>query len=140
MSDSRKMYVGLVCLALLVGCATSSIVWAKEPGLYNFTGWNDATWGIDINGEVGYPVYVGNPKAECYPSGKWTLNTRVASGSLPPGLTLGSAPFSITGIPTERGHWIVKLETYDVRCEGGSYKGFEQELRFHITGSGKVVQ
>jgi hypothetical protein len=56
---------------------------------------------------------------------------------LPPGLSFSSA-YYITGIPTERGHWIVTVELYDLSANGRTYNGFQQQLRFHITGSGRV--
>ena len=132
-----------ITVAALSGCATKmggAAQDVREAGMYSFTGWNNGTWGMDVNGEVGHPVFVQGPTADCHPSGQWQMNSRVAQGTLPPGLTLGAAPSNITGIPTERGHWIVQMETYNVECQGGSYKGFQQELRFHITGSGQVVK
>jgi len=112
----------------------------RAPGLYSLTGWNGQSWGQDINGEVGHPMFVNGPTADCQPSGNWTANSRILSGTLPPGVTLNHAPSTITGLPTERGHWIVKMELYDVQCGGQGYEGLTQELRFHISGSGKVVQ
>jgi hypothetical protein len=104
----------------------------------------------DIQGEVGYPLTVRAPIGVC--NGVWgrgyTASYRIVSGQLPPGLHFqcdngqwsgGLCP-SIIGIPTERGHWIVNIELYDVQCGGHFYEGFVQELRFHISGSGKVVQ
>lgn len=161
MSNSKRMYAGLVCvvcLALLAGCSGHQSIWEdigdwsrernqepEKPGLYSLDGWNGAPdnggknrWAPDVNGEVGHSLYVNGPRSKCVPSGRTLHNSRITSGSLPPGLTLGI--HAITGTPTERGHWIVKLEAYNVQCNDRPYAGFEQELRFHITGSGKVVQ
>jgi len=109
------------------------------PGLYSLTGWNGQTWGQDINGEVGHPMFVNGPTADCQPSGNWTANSRIISGTLPPGMSLLTSDV-ISGLLTERGHWIVKVELYSVQCNGQGYEGLTQELRFHISGSGKVVQ
>lgn len=126
------------CCILVTGSAGSGN--AEETGMYDLTGWNGISWDTDINGEVGHRLFVNSPTARCLPSHNWSFTPVVVSGSLPPGLTLNSAPSSITGIPLERGHWIVRLRMDNVQCEGNYYKGYEQELRFHITGSGKVVQ
>lgn len=135
-----KMIVGLVFMVFIALLAESaSIASEDKPGLYRLNGWDNSRYAIDINGEVGHPVYVDGPRSKCVPLGT-TMNKRIASGSLPLGLALNNENGDITGIPTDRGHWIVKLEAYNVRCNDQSYEGFVQELRFHITGSGKVVQ
>lgn len=36
------------------------------------------------------------------------------------------------GIPAKRGHWIVKIELYNILCNGITYLTLQQELRFHI--------
>jgi hypothetical protein len=124
--------------AFLMACASSGGgEEERSPGMYNLTGWN--SWGADVNGEVGHRLYVAGPTALCHPSRNWTADSRVASGQLPPGMTLNKSD-NIEGVPTERGHWIVTLELDNVTCQGSSYKGITQELRFHITGSGRVVQ
>ena len=93
----------------------------------------------DINGEVGHPLTVHGPEAHCPPSGHWSAHGHVLSGTLPSGLELND-DWSISGIPTERGHWIVTMEVFDIQCNGESYKSFTQQLRFHITGTGKVIE
>jgi len=47
----------------------------------------------------------------------------------------------ITGIPTARGHWIVTVSISNIQCNGLIYGtlAFQQQLRFHITGSGEVI-
>ena len=133
------MFASLLGL-LMTGCASTPLAQQQreEPGLYNLVGWNDYL--SDINGEVGHPLSVSAPTARCAPSGNWTTSGGyVASGTLPPGLTMATSPPYISGIPRERGHWIVRMKVDTVMCNGLSYKGIDQELRFHITGSGKVV-
>jgi hypothetical protein len=108
-----------------------------SPGWYGITaGWNNGV--SDIDGQVGYSLYVSNPRGRCETSGQWTCSAEIVSGSLPPGLQLNDAPYTITGIPTERGHWIVQMKISNIMCNGSYYQDFNQELRFHITGSGRV--
>lgn len=110
-----------------------------SPGLYRLNGWNGSTSGIDIEGEIGHPLTVNGPTADCEPSRDWSGDQRINSGKLPPGLTMDDKSGGITGIPTVRNHFVVEVELYNVQCGGNSYRGFTQELRFHITGTGKVV-
>jgi len=66
----------------------------------------------------------------------------VASGSLPPGLVMNSNG-SINGIPTQRGHWIVRMQVANATCGGQAFPNMTawySDIRFHITGSGQVVQ
>jgi hypothetical protein len=146
--------VSIACALLMWSCAGSAYSSygdddERSPGLYELSGWNGEStyWngetnvaaGTDINGEVGHPLSVYYPTASCLPSREWTAGgVKFVSGTLPPGLQFGEH-WGISGIPTERGHWIVKLRMYDIKCEGGSYS-MEQELRFHITGTGKVIR
>ena len=113
-----------------------------NPGFYGITNqWNNG-YG-DVNGEVGHQLYVSVPLAKCVnckgctAAGTWYSRSSIISGNLPPGVSLGRDAV-ISGIPTERGHWIVKMKMDNVQCNGSYYEGFEQELRFHITGSGTV--
>jgi len=101
---------------------------------------------IDIDGEVGHPLTVRGPHASCKTdeeySHSWNLYPEVISGTLPPGLAI-NRDSSIGGIPTERGHWIVTMKASNIHDVCGvpvSSPSFTQQLRFHITGSGKVVE
>lgn len=128
--------VGLACVAgRNITTATP-----ERPGLYgSISSWNGGT--DDINGEVGHRLFVSGPRASCRPSGSWTANHSIIGGQLPPGLSVGQG-FDIEGIPTEPGHWIVRVKLQNIQCEGMYFDeccAFEQELRFHITGSGKVI-
>lgn len=108
-----------------------------KPGWYGIVqGWNN--WTTNVEGQVGYQLYVSGPTGRCEPSKSWSGGASLIAGTLPPGLTLNSAPFTISGIPKERGHWLVKLRMSNIQCGGLYYKDFEQELNFHITGTGKV--
>ena len=89
---------------------TASTVYA---GLNNLHGWKDTpiygnsttASGVDIDGEVGHPIYVYGPTANCTPSGNWTLNVKVSSGALPPGVFLSTKSGKyghIEGIPVKR--------------------------------------
>lgn len=122
----------------------------QQSGMSGLTGWNGwDTWydsanqirvaaGMDINGEVGHPLFVGGCRTNCEPGGNWTANHRVIKGTFPPGIDFTSNSSAIEGIPRERGHWIVQVEIYDVICNGVHYVNVRQELRFHITGTGTV--
>jgi hypothetical protein len=141
MPDSVRIFAAslyAVVFALLTGCADlfdeDTSKRNDDPGLYGLE-----YYGGDINGEIGHPLGVSQPRARCEPDHNWTADDRIISGTLPPGLTVQSNG-SISGIPTERGHWIVKQEIYNIRCAGESWQGSVREIRFHITGSGKVVQ
>lgn len=152
-----------IALAMIVLAGCADVYWAatgqpsvfngykqkpyvetRPPGLYNLKGWNGGLVSngkgqdVDIDGTVGHPITVGGPTASTVPSGTgWSLSNRIISGSLPPGLNIQDND-TITGIPTERGHWIVSIEIFNVKFNGSSYQGYTQQLRFHITGSGKV--
>lgn len=152
----RILIFSIATLSALLLCSyaeASKRHQAPVAAFDNILGWNSAqvtylgsnegvAWSIDQNGEVGHPLYVSSPTANCTndsgQSASWTLSPSIISGSLPPGLALDN--FNIVGIPTERGHWIVELHSGGLTCDGKGYLGFKQELRFHITGSGKVVQ
>lgn len=143
MQNKYKHLIGSLILIgfiiTILACATTqkTKTVSYKPGWYGVSkGWND--WKSDIDGQVGYPLYVSSPGAWCRPSLKWTTNASIVSGTLPPGVTLNDGDFTMSGTPKERGHWTVKLRLSNIRCEGSYYKDFEQELRFHITGTGIV--
>ena len=135
-------------LSFLSGCASEPITKPREPGLYHngyIERWNGGN--SEVNGEVGHRLYVSYPTAKCIntiggDSGNWYAKNEIVSGQLPPGIAFNSNDWGISGIPTERGHWIVQLRLYNVKCNELYYKDseFTQELRFHITGSGRVIQ
>jgi hypothetical protein len=146
----------MLCAALvLAGCAMGGMKRGgsstyREPGLYSCMGWNsssvyfspgqDGTAGdIDVNGEVGFPLTVWGPTASVEPQGTgWSCSGfDITSGTLPPGLSMGSDG-RITGIPGERGHWIVTLQVTNPHVGETTYHSWHQQVRFHITGSGKV--
>ncbi len=136
--SAAGFFIIVLYIAMTIACAPSGKTTktvAEKPGWYGISsGWNN--WVSDIDGQVGYKMYVSSPRGRCAPSGSWSGATSIVSGTLPPGLYFES--HNITGIPTERGHWIVKLKLSSIQCNGSYYKDFEQEIRFHITGSGKV--
>lgn len=149
-----QKYICLFAFLLLQSCLDPSLFSppppTKAPGLYGLTGWNGQvayktgdSWiasAIDVNGQVGYPLTVYPPTAECIPktSVKWSASSELVSGKFPPGIGFKQGEHTITGIPTERGHWITTMKVWDVNCNGNFYLGFTQEIRFHITGSGVV--
>lgn len=125
----------------------------RSPGLYDLKGWaySGVWWpgsgtgtatAVDIDGTVGHPLTIYGPTGSTSPNGApWSYNYRIDSGQLPPGLAFDTPSYSaISGIPTERGHWIIQLEVYNLQLTTPyfSYAGFTQQLRIHITGSGEV--
>lgn len=126
--------------------------WGGDPrygypvATYDDAGHEGTAKDIDINGEVGHPLSVSGPDYRCsgYPVSRSVFATgsgEVISGELPPGLALNAnGDHKITGIPTQRGHWIVTMRASGIECDGQSYAGFTQQLRFHITGTGKVIE
>lgn len=154
-SKSRSALLVIAASALLM--VQSSSAWGRDssPGLYDLTGWNgayadtgmpDSAGGtgvsIDVDGQVGYPLYVRGPQASCRPGPHWSAQSYVETGTLPPGIAMNyqGEPGTLGGIPTERGHWIVRMRISNIQCNGYNYRGFNQEVRFHITGSGQVIQ
>jgi hypothetical protein len=148
-ADRKKLILIFPIFVILLGFTACADIYQAAnrpkaspppgPGLYSLNGWYGTRADVDINGEVGHPLDIGYPRANCVPSGNWSGGNRVDSGTLPPGMSMGEHG-GISGLPSERGHWIVKMEMYNVQCGGSSYEGFTQTLRFHITGSGKVVE
>jgi hypothetical protein len=126
----------IAIIGFILACANNRATVQESPGWYGITqGWSN--WNSDINGEVGHRLDVDGPRGKCLPSRNWSGNAEIVSGTLPPGLSFGEGSH-IVGIPTERGHWVVKARMSNIQCDGKYYKDFEQELRFHISGTGKV--
>ena len=121
-------------LSLSVSVKTIS---ADEAGWYGITsGWNYSK--SDVDGKVGHRLSVSAPRGRCEPeNATWYADLKVDSGTLPPGLKFGKSD-EITGIPTKRGHWIVNLRYQNLKCGDYYYNDYTQELRFHISGTGKV--
>jgi hypothetical protein len=145
--------ISIGCLASLCGCTDIYLAAHGEPSVFN--GYREkppppdtrgpGLYGItfdggEINGEVGHPLTLASARATCLPDHDWTTDSRIISGTLPPGLSLNSNNSGISGIPTERGHWVVTQQIYNSECSGRSYQDHERQIIFHITGSGKVVQ
>jgi hypothetical protein len=98
----------------------------------------------DVDGEVGHRLSLGYPTLLCLPARQWSGSARVVSGQLPPGIHLNPGTLEVSGIPLERGHWIVRLHLYDIGCSGNTYQLKDYlspvEVRFHISGTGRVIQ
>jgi hypothetical protein len=78
--------------------------------------------------------FYAKPQGRCnYDDGRearWTMTgTHVASGELPPGLTLEDGV--IGGVPTKAGSYQARLELLGVMCAGKSYDG--QAVDIEIT-------
>ena len=137
--------IAALCLITESGYAeiTNVIGWEYKGVTYYPNQEGSVIGGTDINGEVGHPLSLHGPTAHCPPSGDWKAYGEVISGSLPPGIKFNNdtgGDWSISGIPKERGHWIVTMKVSNLQCNGESYLGFTQQLRFHITGTGKVIE
>ena len=143
---------GIATIGFVLACAAANQNTAQQTsGMYSMTGWKgqniqydkenniNVGAGIDIDGKVGHRLFVEGCHAECVPGPLWTAHYRIVSGNLPPGMDFAPNASDITGVPTESGHWIVQVELYDVLCNDKNYVDVRQELRFHISGTGKVV-
>ncbi|HXZ67609.1 MAG TPA: hypothetical protein VEH07_03380, partial [Alphaproteobacteria bacterium] len=102
----------VVSLAIGAICQTSAVESPKQKSkLYDVTEWNNGVG--DINGEVGHRLYVEGPRATCVNQNGEFLSSDahrgIVSGILPPGLSFEPNDNAIAGIPTDRGHWIVRL-------------------------------
>jgi hypothetical protein len=160
-------------LALLAGCSTTSETAgdqdntlgaiAKRLGVPFIGWWRGWSPSGDVNGEVGHPLNVNGPRGSDDCS---SASINIASGQLPPGLSMGRNG-DISGIPTQRGHWIVTMKIENLMCNGHHFtlsgapdvlvenQGWTNQyeciedgqgycklttIRFHVTGSGQVVQ
>ena len=153
-SDRGLVRVFSVGSVVVLAAGLGSAGWAQGPVTFDyFSLWNGVqavpSSGVevrvesDVNGEVGHPLVVSSPRARCQPGGGWGRVASIISGSLPPGIRFNHTDVDydrIEGIPTARGHWIVTLALRNLSCNGVTYPGFQEELRFHITGSGEVHQ
>ena len=133
----RIRFIAIIVVAL---CFTTQPGYAFLRAMYC---WNHNA--DDVEGQVGHKLYVAPPETYCEPPGHfdWTARSEIISGVLPPGLTLNEN-LSITGIPTERGHWVVKLKLSNIQGPCGDPHAplpeMPCELDFHITGTGKVIE
>ncbi len=150
----KALLMACFTLILLSGCipnqAYTPVTKTKKTGIHNVNGWSYSNCYFhdrnaigscnskDIDGKVGYQLYVDGLRANCGPDNKWHTSKKILTGTLPPGLAFVSGGSNIKGIPEKRGHWIVTIKVDNLYCQGKSYYGLKQELRFHITGSGKV--
>jgi hypothetical protein len=167
--------IALATIASVAGCAATGPRHsghretlgdiATSLGVPFVGNWHDWSPKGDVDGEVGHPLSITGPRGGggC---DSWRAEIAVVSGQLPPGLVMGSSG-DISGIPTERGHWIVTLKMANFTCNGHRYtmagapdvlaedQGWENmdkcvdegsswrycsltTIRFHITGSGLV--
>jgi hypothetical protein len=167
---SRSIHVAV---ATLIVALSPALAWSRGQSLgdiarsyglsfLNVSFWNRDGAGLDadIDGKVGYPLSVVGPKIGGCPLG-WNADISLANGALPPGVSMSSAG-DISGVPTERGHWLVTAKIANITCAGHRYtregapdlvaqhEGWDtsgcgawkycwtQQLRFHVTGTGEV--
>lgn len=114
---------------------------AQQVGVYS--GWNGSTSRseVDVEGKVGYGLNVLGPALKCGNGLGYHTETEILTGSLPPGMIkyFGSNSLGrVGGTPTERGHYITTLQI-KIYC-GSNISYYTQVVRFHITGSGQVIQ
>jgi hypothetical protein len=118
-------------LLTLTSCGTEQEGSGYEPGTLGYdadklgvqivsNGWRLWSPSGDVNGEVGHPLTVNGPRGGHECNGGWNGDTGIASGQLPPGLSEDNNG-DISGIPTERGHWIVTMKLQNIRCNGHRY-------------------
>jgi hypothetical protein len=130
--------------------------------------WDWATH--DVNGQIGYPLAVSPPTTNCPLGGGWSGNVEIQSGQMPPGLTLQNdltisgyptAPghwivtFALKNIMCGGHQYTIGGEP-DVVLQANGVQGADtcvdgdlnpmvaycalRIIRFHISGSGAVVQ
>ena len=130
--------IGFIVMGVVL-CLVAQSGYAWNMSIY---GWNHRRGpDMDIEGQVGYRLQIDGPTIGCDPPRpSWTANFEIVSGVLPPGLTFNSNGGSISGVPQQRGHWIVKVSQSNTAACGIHPPDFTQELRFHITGTGKVIE
>lgn len=165
-----------ISIMTVAGCATAGAETEGQGNTYGeiatklgvpmVSGFNSWSPNGDVNGEVGHPLSITGPRGGNGCNGGWNADTDIASGQLPPGLTMQNSG-DISGIPTQRGHWIVTMKFANIRCNGHHFalngapdvfvehQGWKDwdkcveggvgycnltTIRFHITGSGQVVQ
>lgn len=148
---TKAIYLLVTATAIMGFLLVSATPQYAQEGLKLFGGWNQAAIRNDsakgvcvaavkgINGEVGRRLVVSGPTASCTPDPNWAGTPRIISGDLPPGMNFDSK-LGIKGTPREKGDWIVQVELKDLQCNGVTYMGFSQELRFHISDSAKVTE
>lgn len=141
LSNLRR--VALVLLAALAlnscFCRGPGCLWpsAAPPPKRGAGLWNVRLPSGDMDAKVGYPfeAYVNGACESAIYREAWTYDLTY-SGTLPPGVTLGRD--RITGIPRERGTFIIQLKLTNSVCNGERKQDHEEQLRIHVTGSGKV--
>jgi|SRR5579864_9565853 len=183
MKIKRITSTGSIVLAVVTFLATYEATNAKPRGQGNTLGeiaarlgvpfagyWHGWTPKGDVDGKVGYPLSITGPRMvrddPNYPN--WTADIVIESGQLPPGLIMresGANTGDISGVPTERGTWIVIFKIANLTSNGHRFtmqgapdvlvenQGWKNQddcvedgqgycslttIRFHITGSGKV--
>jgi len=150
MTRLRQWFFSLALVIVL--CFATSYGYAGY--FNNVKGWNDSSpttmtdasvSSIDVDGEVGHLFSIQGMTAACMPSHNWWWSSmNITSGTLPPGMKMDDKGV-ISGIPTERGHWIVDIGVSGIACADagplpGYWQNFRQEIRFHIKGTGKVIE
>lgn len=120
-----------------------AVAWSAEaPGLYTMScgrgiGSPDTVhYGYLCTGTLS--AYVGlpvdwEPQARCVGGGWGLSRAEIATGALPPGLTI-NAKAHIVGIPERAGTWHLQVRFVNVTCAGTSYGDKTQDL--HITTEG----
>lgn len=116
-------------LALLLGTLVScGLEQSSQIQMENAHAWpsyehQTASWHQgDHVGTVGLP-YHSSLTAHC-PAGRWYYDgVRVATGQLPPGLTIGGDG-SISGVPEQEGIWHCTITVSGLRCDCGTMQKY----------------
>lgn len=103
-----------------------------KPGLYNGPAY--LLQGGSLYGAVGLP-FQARPIADCR-EGNWSARAELATGALPPGLTLNSDD-TITGVPTMAGDWYFSVRYVDVVCAGKTYVEQRENVNVKVAGSSR---
>jgi hypothetical protein len=160
MMEYRLQTTAVLAALALVACSTVDTDATWVAGHYSQQGWAGAYVNgvLQVTGEVATPITpVKGPSVYCvlqsYTShydddqsglrhkfwDEWYVGGTVESGTLPPGLSMDENG-TITGIPLQRGNWIVTLRAGNENCVGQPVIGQSQQVIFKIGGSGVVYQ
>lgn len=128
----RILLATLAAASLTAAGCMAATKEADKPGLYDGPAY--LYRGGPAHGAVGLPFY-GRPIADCR-GGTWSAVAALATGALPPGLTLNSDD-TITGVPTMAGDWYFSVRFTNIVCAGKNYADQSENVNVKVAGSSR---